>query len=300
MSSVDADVNIQFNFKDNATGRARTAKNEIDQAWTEMRNTQRRAQREFELNNRTLTATSRVLTGLSFTVGRVLSLYNTWNLLQLRVQDANQNLRDSQRDLDEVLAQFGENSPEFQKALERNAEVMEEQKRVQRDVAIGYAIMMTQMIASSGQLVTTVIPRIKKLNTTLAGTGSRLGTIAKIGGGIAGGALVGAGIMTSQALSETELSTEEKLASVAESTLGGALLGATIGSVVPGIGTAIGGAVGAAGGAAVGIGTNFGKEISDFIQNPIQVINNIFAPTSQEIVTEISEQTKRSLTYQGG
>ncbi len=103
--------------------------------------------------------------------------------------------------------------------------------------------------------------------TQLPGSGGKgagmVGKIAKGAGAAGGGLLLGAGILTSQALSEEKLTGEQKLMSTLESAGGGALLGATIGSIVPGLGTAIGAGIGAAAGTVIGLSTNYGEEFGN-------------------------------------
>ena len=91
-----------------------------------MRNQQRAVQREFELNNRNLVQTGRDLTTVGSIVQRVISVYNTWQLLQIRTALTAKNLRDAQKDLQDTFLEFGGTSREYQEALERVNEAEKE------------------------------------------------------------------------------------------------------------------------------------------------------------------------------
>lgn len=293
-----ADFVIRAEWEDSASDPLIASTEKINLAWRRVRDEQRSVSREFQVNNREVFAAGRAIQSLSSVLSRALTLYNTWNLLQIRVQDANRNVRDSQKDLNEVFAEFGPDSKEFFDAMEAQKEALEEQQRVQRDTSIGYGLMVASIGAMSGQIITNVIPKLKTLNKTLGGVGGRLGSILKIGGGVVGGAMIGGGIMTSQALADKELSLEEKLLSTGEQALGGALLGATIGSVVPGVGTAIGAGVGGAAGLAAGVATNFGGDIAKMLGGQ-QFTTIINAPTTDEMAKELENAQRRSFSYRG-
>ena len=288
----DVEANVYLYGHDEASQPMENAATRINKAWKSMRDEQRTIQREFELNNKTLVQTGRAISAVGNVVHRVTSLYNTWNLLQLRVQNANQNVSDSSANLAEVLNEFGPDSKQYQDALKRNKEALEEQQRAQRDTQIGYALMVTDIATSSGQIITNVIPKLKKLNSTLAAGGSRAGILGKAlkgVGAVGGGALLGMGLLESEAISGTPLTDQEKLMNIGQQAAGGALLGATIGSVVPGIGTAIGAGAGAGIGAGVGIATNYGKQIMQFF--------TFNSPTSQELVKQVETAGKKASTF---
>lgn len=159
---MDADVKIILSAEDRASAEVETATQRINKQYRELRLEQRAVRGEFELNNRTFVATTRVLNSLGTIVGRAISLWNTYLLSQIRTQDATRNLRDAQADLNEVIAEFGPNSNEYVKALEREKEAQEDLERANRDNLITYGLIAAQLITMIGHS-TTLIGRLRIL-----------------------------------------------------------------------------------------------------------------------------------------
>lgn len=169
-SSVDTDVNITINAKDNASSIVDSATKKINKNWKEMHDQQRAVRREFELNNRGLVTTARAIQSVGSMVNRAISLYNTWNIMQIRVQDANRNVYESQQDLNEVLDEYGQDSPQFRKALEANQRALEDQKKAQDDAKLGMGLLVTSLAADATRIITDVVPKFKTLRAVIAGT----------------------------------------------------------------------------------------------------------------------------------
>jgi len=167
--SAERDVLIGLEAEDNASLKIDTATKRINKSFKAMKDEQRAVTRQFELQNQTLVASTRVINVISQGVGRALTLYNTWNLLNIRVQDSNRNVRDSLKDLNEAFTEFGPDSKQFQDALQNYNDALEDQKKTQRDVMIGYALMVTSIIADTARLTTTVLPRLRVFGATLRG-----------------------------------------------------------------------------------------------------------------------------------
>lgn len=203
--SQQNDVLISMEARDNASQKIDDATTRINKAWKDMRNEQRVVQREFELTNQRLVAFSRVTSTVGYSVNRMLSLYNTWNILNIRVQDSNRNVRDSLRALNDAFVEFGPDSKQFQDRLQDYQDTLKEQERTQRDVMVGYAFMITSMIADSVRITTSIIPRLRVLSRTIRGippipaaaTGAAVAAspaFPAAAGATAAGAAAGAGI----------------------------------------------------------------------------------------------------------
>lgn len=166
--SVDAnaDVQININATDNASTVVDTATKRINRSWITMRNQQRAVQREFELNNRTLVQTGRLLNTVGSIVQRVISIYNTWQLLQIRNALATKNLRDAQKDLQDIFLEFGGTSREYQEQLERINQAEEEAQRVANETWLVYALMITGIVAQFGRLPK-LIPQMKRFSNAV-------------------------------------------------------------------------------------------------------------------------------------
>jgi Mg2+ and Co2+ transporter CorA len=173
--SVNADVNINIDATTPAVQKVDDATNKINQNWVAMRNQQRAVQREFELNNRTLVRTGRLLNTVGSIVQRVISIYNTWQLLQIRNQLATKNLADAQRDLQDIFVEYGGTSREFQDGQRRVQEEHQKMIDLANENIIAYTLMVTAIIAQSGRLVTSVIPKLRSVTTAIKNVGSATG-----------------------------------------------------------------------------------------------------------------------------
>ena len=300
MTSLEqtADFKITTSWEDNASGPLIRSTEKINMAWKNVRNEQRAVRQEFEINNRTLMATSRVAQSVNSVIRRGVSIFQTYSLMQIRSQDATKNLREEQEKLNEVFIEFGPNSKEYMDQLKDVNSAQEEFAKTTKDNFLGTILLVADAIGSMTVAAIAAIPKIEALNASLKSSGflgGKGGKIVKGIGAIIGSSLLIEGGMTSGALNP-DATFEQKLMSTGESALGGAILGATIGSVVPGIGTAIGAGVGAVGGTALGVASNFGPEIMKIL-----TINNIInSPTPNQMAVDISNSTKRSVAFRAG
>ncbi|HVI41533.1 MAG TPA: hypothetical protein VM577_12850, partial [Anaerovoracaceae bacterium] len=256
---MSADVGIRLTAEDDASATVDSAVTNINNSYKDFISTTRTASREYITNNQTLFELGRTMQSVGRVTDKAISLFNSYNLMQIRISSATQNVADAQEKLAEAIAQYGPSSSEAEKAGKDLQKQQEALKKATEDAQIQFALMVASSVAQSGTLISTVIPRIVAFTAslreaavaeavataasggvgggTLTGIGS-LGKLGKIGAGIgiAGGAIgLGAGIMSSQALSSTKLDTMSKAMSTLTQAGSGALLGATIGSIVPGI-----------------------------------------------------------------
>lgn len=162
-AGIDTNVNIIINAEDNASSIVNSSSQTIEQRYKTMRSEVRRNRMEFELNHRGLLATARAVQSVGMVVNRAISLYNSWNLMQLRIQVANKNLADSQRDVNRIIDEYGFGSSEHNKALEEEARLKKEVADASRDAQIQFAFMVASIIADSVRIATVAIPRFRTL-----------------------------------------------------------------------------------------------------------------------------------------
>lgn len=195
--SVDADVNIILRADDQASGTVDSATKSINANWKQMNDVQRAAGREFQVNHSQLFALGRAMTATGRIVDHSISLFNSYNLMQLRLETATQNTADAQERLAQAIAQYGPNSTEAIKAAKDLKKVQDEAKKASDEARIQFALMVASAVAQSGTLVTTVIPRLLALRTALFGVSAAeaAATVGAAGpvAGLAGKAAAGAG-----------------------------------------------------------------------------------------------------------
>lgn len=305
---ISTDVNINVDATTPAVEKIDDATKRINQNWVAMRNQQRAVQREFELNNRTLVQTGRLLNTVGSIVQRVISVYNTWQLLQIRNQLATRNLADAQRDLRETFIEFGGTSREYQDALERVSREQEEMKRLADETRIAYALMVISILAQSGRLITGVVPKLKSATTALRNFRGATGTSASTPAPVPKGQtrLPTSTPKPSGSGSNFFSGFKGKIPSIAG---GVASAGASAGLFLAGLAgeqnafapTAVvdpaTGNVTASFEGSRAPETGFehigqlGKDIS------VSISNFINSPTSQELIEQITEATKQALTF---
>ena len=183
--TIDADVHITINAEDHASVQVESAAKKINRQWREMRLEQRAVQQSFELSNRKFTATARVLRQMGSVMMRVQTIFNTYQLAQIRMQDATRNLAEAKRRLSDAIVQNGLDSKE---AIEAQEDLTQFENQ-ETNATIGNII---QGISAE------LRPELcRYLSRALGGIGGALGgALGKVKlpiGGAAGG--IGAGVM---------------------------------------------------------------------------------------------------------
>jgi hypothetical protein len=283
MSSIqtDADVNIKINAEDNASLVIDESTKRINRSFNEMRIQQRQATREFELNNRVIVQGSRILSSLGRTVSRTIAIYNTFQLHQLRLTQAQDRTRESTQNLNDVFLEFGVGR-EYEEALKRKTQDAENLKRLQNESALIIGFIALTAVTTVSNIISRTLPLIQKFKAGI-GVKSATAGLGKAGGaGLA--SKIGAGI--------------SKFPKAGLPIVGGALFASDL----------IGGQE--AGGA---FSDPSGKEVApkglditgesgiDAIARTAgdiyNVVLNIFSPSSQETVDELSDNLKQSLPF---
>lgn len=223
-----ADFRITTTWEDNASGPMIASTEKINLAWKRVKDEQRAVQRQFEINNRTLVASQRVIQSVNQVVRVGIQIFQTWTLMQIRAQDATKNLRDANLDLNDVLVEFGPNSKEYLDALQQLKDAEEDLAQTNRDNLVGSLLMISIAIGGVSNAAISAIPRLKQLMAigrkiktpsvpsktsvptpkTGGGSAGRFGGLGKIGGiagGIASGA-ASAGLYLAQLMGEQNVS----------------------------------------------------------------------------------------------
>lgn len=279
-----AEVEIEVVAKgDQAVQTNRRTVDSINRDYKSLRQEQLAVRHEFELNNRSLVATQRVLSGVGRVAGTLTTMWTKYNIAQIRVADADRNAMEATAEYLRTLAEFGPAAQQTQDALRQQTEALEDQQRAANDARLMYVFLGIESAQAIGGMIG-AIPKLKELATTLRGVaaantltgaasvggavlpgmagtaGKTGGLLGKIGGmkgigAIGGGALVAGGVLSSSAITGDKDNTT-RLLSLAQSAGGGALLGLSLGGP-------IGALIGGVGGLGLGLATNYGEEFSN-------------------------------------
>jgi hypothetical protein len=286
MSSIetDADVNIKINAEDNASLVIDESTKRINRSFTQMRIQQRQVTREFEINNRVLVQGSRVLSSLGRVVSRTISIYNTFQLHQLRLTQAQERTRESTKNLNDVFLEFGVGR-EYEDALKRKQKDTEDLKRLADETALIIGLTALTAVTTVSSIISRTLPLILKFKAGFGSTASQgavsglgkaggAGLASKIGSGIskfpkAGLPIVGAGLFASELIGGQEA--------------GGAFSDPSGKEIAP-KGLDITGESGI-------------DAIARTAGDIYTTIINVFSPSSQETVDEISDNVKQSLPF---
>jgi len=284
MSSIetDADVNIKINAEDNASLQIDESTKRINKSFNEMRVQQRQVTREFELNNRVLVQGSRAISSLGRVVSRTIAIYNTFQLHQLRLTQAQDRTAESTQNLNDVFLEFGAGR-EYEEALKRKKKDAEDLKRIQDETALLIGVTALTAVTTISSLISRTLPLVLRLKAGIAG-GATAGQSAVSQLGKAGGAGLASKVGTAG------ISGASKLVPVVGTVLFASELLGSQKAHAP-------------------LADKFGNEIEQealpegidaikpALDKAITIINNIFSPSSQETVDEISDNTRQSLPF---
>ena len=301
--TADADVKITLSANDQASGTVQSATQQINSSFRSMTQSQNAAGRSFLVSNQGLYAYGRAAQSVGRITDKAISLFNSYNLMQIRVTQATQANTDAQETLAETIAQYGANSPQAQTAAEAAAKTQADMAKAAEDAQVQFALMVASSVAQSGTLVTTVIPRLLALSSAIKGVSIASGVNAAVnvaaGGGVGAGALggaagggVGAGALGGAAGLAVKLGTSAlKIAPAA----GGAAAAVQLLSMM--------GSQQAGGGEATGVATGtdalaeIANDISQAITNPNsqqrQNINNTISIIGYDIQSAVNELEKK-------
>lgn len=221
MSRQDYEVNYHLRARDTATPVVDAGTKKILQNYKVLRQEQRSVRAEFELNHRTLVDTANAFRAVGNIASNLTNIYTKYNIMQLRVSDANRRLREAQSDYNRILVENGPGTEEAIRASRELDDAKREATQAQQEQTLGMIGFVFEL-GTSISLIVSAIPKIRELGnsfrrattlarglqaatvaagvTTVASTGAAgaaTGTTAitgKVGRIGAGGALGAAGI----------------------------------------------------------------------------------------------------------
>lgn len=226
LPSTNADVNIILNGQDNASIIVEDSVKRTNRAFSQMRNEQRAVARQFELNNRGIVSTMRAINTLGNIAQRGIAVWQAWTLSQIRLGDAQRDLRDIQKDLAEAIAS-GDIEAQT-KLREDEADAIERVNQVQNDNILGYIAMGLTIASMASNITTKALPALAKLKNGLTGVNTQLKTQPKSA--------------TASLGTNTQKSTNTKGTGTKSNKIGGTGLG-KVGGIGLGGGLALGGII---------------------------------------------------------
>lgn len=165
--SLDADVNIILNAKDNASDVVNDAVKRINSSYRDMTRQQRSVGQAFELNNRRLFQTMRGIQTVGNMANRMVGIYQAWNIQQIRNADLARDLAEAQRDVNRSIVEFGIGSEEHVKAMEEEARLKQEIQNANFQTAFSYIFMATSIVGSVIPAIKKLVPHVRVLNRTM-------------------------------------------------------------------------------------------------------------------------------------
>jgi hypothetical protein len=194
--SADADARINLTLNDEASAGVTAAANEINSSLGSVGNsaddTARRYRqfrkenlqlgREFQISHRTLFDGMRVMQGVGRVAGTAVHAFNTWNIAQIRVSEANERVTDTQKALNEAILS---GDPEaIAEAQQAHADAVKALGDATLQTNLQLGLLALQTIPSLFTGVVKLIPEIKNLAASLglmnaAGAAGGAGALAK-------------------------------------------------------------------------------------------------------------------------
>lgn len=163
------DAKIRFGAEDTASPKIDSATQKILKDYRVLRQEQRAVRGEFELNNRALVDAGRAFRAVGSIASNLTSIYTKYNIMQLRISDANRRVRETQADYNRAIAESGPGSEEATKASRELADAKQDAARAQQEQTLGM-IGFGFELASTVSLIISAIPKFKELAKTLGAT----------------------------------------------------------------------------------------------------------------------------------
>jgi energy-converting hydrogenase Eha subunit A len=164
---VQGDVKIVLTADDQATTTIDSATDQINAKFKEMNNVTRAGSREWETNNWQVYNLGRTMASTGRLVDRSIQIFNSYELMQIRIQQATQAAANADQAAADALAQYGQNSEQFARANEAAVKAHQAEKNAAREAEVQFALMVVSMVAQSGILIERVIPRLAALTASL-------------------------------------------------------------------------------------------------------------------------------------
>lgn len=170
LGRLEGDVIVNFDAQDRASPKIKSATDRINQQYRKMRDEQRAVGRQFELNNRTFVQSARAIQSIGNIAQRGVGIWQSYTLGQIRLADAQRDLREIKRDLSAARAS-GDTEAQA-KLADDEAQAYERIAQAQNEMIVNYILMGTTAAGAASQITTKVIPALTKLRLNLRGTNS--------------------------------------------------------------------------------------------------------------------------------
>jgi len=224
IGNLDADVAINLEFNDNATAKVDASTKSINKNWRDMRDQQRAVGRQFELNHRTFTQTARSIEAVGHIANRVVNAYQALQLANIRLNDAQREQRDLQRQINEAIREG-----DLEKAADLTLDqkkAADEASRAVFDLAFAYVFMGTAIASAAASISRKLLPALAKISgktgpipsTTPTAGGANIpkgtGAKGKFSLGGAGKVGLGAAGLIAGGLAENVLSSDDPIQAI--------------------------------------------------------------------------------------
>ena len=188
-TSIEADVKLIMTAEDRMSGPVQDAVSRVNSQYRQMRNTQKSIGRGFEIEHQGFSSTIRGLTAIGRVAHTATSIFQRYNIMQLRMAEGARSLKKAQSDLAVAIGKYGANS---QQAASAAADLNQEQAKnasLQRE-----NILNNFGLGLSGLTTLGTLNRNGSLGRGLSKIGGVKGAAVKGGAAAAGlgiGAVVG-------------------------------------------------------------------------------------------------------------
>jgi Sec-independent protein translocase protein TatA len=152
---------------------------------------------EFKQNHSNFFRSVDAMNQVGHTALRLNSIFQSYNILQLRQRDINKEVADSQRRVGEAVRTYGAGSVEARREVEHLNKALEEQKQIQSELPSQYATLGLSALSTArpiGELVKKTSVWIKEARIARQASGAVMGTGALsnfVLGGATGASLLG-------------------------------------------------------------------------------------------------------------
>lgn len=203
-AQLDADVRIVMTAEDRASSEVKDATQRINSEFRGLQQQQRAVGRGFALQHRTLFEAGQALRTVGSLAHTATSIYQRYNIMQLRVEEGARDLAKAQEKVRETLQRYGAASSEYRRALEDEADALRKTKQLQQENIINNIGLATSALTAIGPV--SKLANMLRSNPALAGVAA--GGVA----GAAGGAVLLSDIQLRKNIAENpEQYTPEKL-----------------------------------------------------------------------------------------
>jgi hypothetical protein len=154
---------------------------------------------DFKAQHSNFFRTVDTLSSVGHVATRVTSIFQGYNIMQLRLRDVNKEVTESQRRLNEAMSQYGAGSMQARREMENYNKALESQKQIQSELPAQYlSLGLSALYAARpiGELTKKAYSWIATAKMARVASGATMGTGAlsnMVLGGATGASLLGSG-----------------------------------------------------------------------------------------------------------